>query len=130
VVLAVFLVVVAHPARAQQTPYRPQPVLQDTLPETGKGPWWDTFRKAANAGDARATGLRYGVVHGCMDAFDVTLVRQSPTFDEYKKRRTALMRSDLTMDQVLAKVDGYFAEPENQNITVCLAVLTVLRPPR
>ena len=32
--VAVLIVVMAHPA--QQTPYRLQPMQQDTLPETGK----------------------------------------------------------------------------------------------
>jgi hypothetical protein len=126
--VAVIIGVVAHPVRAQQTPSRQQPVQQEIVPKSGKGEWWEFFRKDANDGNDLSRGLRMGIVHGCMDAFDMSLIVQTRSFDEYRTRRAALMRSDLTMDQILAKVDGYYAEPDNQNHTICRAVLTVLRP--
>ena len=57
------------------------------------------------------------------------VVSQIQTHDEYTKLRDATMRSDLTMDQVLAKMDGYYAEPGNQNKPICVAALAALRPP-
>ena len=115
-------------ARAQQTSSQPHPVAQDTEPEPGKSEWWEFFRDAANAGNDLAKGFRRGVVHGCIDGFDKSLMSQTRSIEEYKTRRPLLMRSDLTMDQILAKVDGFYTEPGNQNHTICLAVLTVLDP--
>ena len=53
--VAVSIAVVAQPARAQETPYRQQPVQQDTSPQPSK--WWEGLRKGANAGEAQSRGL-------------------------------------------------------------------------
>ena len=127
--VAVLIGAVAHPARAQQPPSRQQPVQQDAGPEPRKGEWWNILRREANAGIELAKGMRWGVVHGCMDGIETAVIAQIQSHDEYTKLRAALMRSDLTMDQILAKVDGYYAEPGNQGHTLCLAVLKALRPP-
>ena len=57
------------------------------------------------------------------------IIARTRSFDEYKKIRDAMMRSDLTMKQILTKVDGFYAEPGNQVHGICTAVLTALRPP-
>ena len=59
--------------------------------------------------------------------FDTAVILQMQSLDEYTKRRATLMRSDLTMDEILAKVDEYDAEPRNQGHTLCIAVLAALR---
>jgi hypothetical protein len=127
--MAVILGVVAQPARAQQTPERSQPLSKDPLPKTTDGEWWEAARKEANTGNTLVLGLRRGVVHGCVSGFDISLMRQYPSFDDYKKHRDALMRSDLNADQVLAKVDAYYAEPGSQHAPLCAAVLSALTPP-
>jgi hypothetical protein len=53
-----------------------------------------------------------------MDGVEMLVIAQTHSFDEYKQRRDQLMRSDLTMDQILAKVDGFYAEPSNQEFGI------------
>ena len=127
--VAAIIVVSAQPARAQETASGPQTVKPDKSPEPGKGELWELFRKGATAGDPLSKGLRLGVVSGCMDGFDIMLIAESRSYDEYKNRSAAMVRSDLTMDQILAKVDGFYAQPGNQDKSICHAVLTALHPP-
>jgi hypothetical protein len=73
--------------------------------------------------------VRIGVVHGCIDGVDLFLVLQTQSFNEYKTRRDELLRTDLTVDQVIAKLDGLYAEPGNQTSSICTAVLSAMHPP-
>ena len=89
--VAVVLGVVAQPARAQQTSLILPLAILD--PSCCTGDWWESFRKAANASDQLAKGVRVGVVQGCKQAIGSTLRALHgvmPATDESKKKSQAI----------------------------------------
>jgi hypothetical protein len=92
------------------------------------GSWWLGVRRLADKGDTTALMSRLTVVRGILAGFDMSLIVQSSSVEDYNQRYAKAVRSDLTFEQIMAKVDGYYAEPSQIDKPLGLAVLLAVKP--
>lgn len=97
------------------------------LPETMNGHWWNQVKQRAERDDLTAVAVRVAAVKGVFDGLDLPLMVASPTFEDYKAKRAATWRSDLSLGQILTKIDGYYADPATLDVTLSLAVALAAR---
>lgn len=101
---------------------------EDDPPVIMNGRWWLWSQRIANSGDQTIKALRVGVVKGIIEGIDLSLMVGAESLGQYQERRAKYMRSDLTVDQLIAKVDGHYAEPANQADLISIALLAAISP--
>ncbi len=92
------------------------------------GQWWRVSQRLANNGDASMQAMRTGLLRGIIEGIDLSIIMGTQSFEEYSAKRAALLRSDLTTEQVIAKIDGYYAEPSNEKNMLTVAFLAAMAP--
>lgn len=89
------------------------------------GEWWNEMK---HLDTADSTMARFSTLRGTIEGLDAWIMAISPSFEDYKTKRSAIMRDDLTLEQVAAKLDGYYAETKAVDTPLGAAVLIVLHP--
>jgi hypothetical protein len=94
------------------------------------GAWWVRTQRLANNGSDSIPSLRIGLVKGILEGIDLSMMVGAASLADYKANRARALRSDITMDQLLTKIDGYYAEPSNLKTQLSFAVIEAMFPPK
>jgi hypothetical protein len=112
------------PAGAMASPEAATPMPGAAI----NGEWWLMTQRQANNGDQRVRANRAFLIKGIIEGIDLSLMVGAESHDEYVARSRNTLRTDLTLDQVIAKIDGYYAEPSNLKIPLSIALLAAMKP--
>jgi hypothetical protein len=102
--------------------------VDQAFPAKADSAWWIALRRQSETGDNGAILIRVAFVRGFIEALDAAAITGSASYDDYQRRRATMIRDDLSVEQLLLKIDGFYAEPANAKSSVQIAIMVALKP--